>query len=388
MIENDEKPNLSLPFPKEDVALGVEEEDKESGEQILKPFDPTLIRVESKPMTLGQLISRMKHNEIDMAPEFQRTAGIWKEEAQSRLIESILIRIPIPAFYFDASNEDKWIVVDGLQRLTTLQRFVITKQLHLRGLEFLNSLSGNTFDELPRQFQRRIDEAQIVVFLIEKNTPPEVKFNIFKRINTGGVPLAAQEIRHALNQGAVTALLRELAHSPEFKRATNWRVREDRMDDRECVTRFLAFVLFPPENYRAVDFDSFLSDAMAEINRLSPEKLENLAKGFLRSMRAAYEIFGDGAFRKHASRSYPINKAIFEAWSVCLDGLNDEQLERLIKQRSEVVDAFVQLCSDYDFSASVSQSTGDPNRIKRRFSEVKKLITKVLNAKITDDQKL
>jgi hypothetical protein len=98
------------------------------------------------------LLNRIRHNELDLAPDFQRKAGIWKEDARSRLIESMLIRIPLPAFYMDATNEDSWLVVDGLQRLTTLKQFVIDKSLTLKGLDFLKFLEGKAYDELSRSY--------------------------------------------------------------------------------------------------------------------------------------------------------------------------------------------------------------------------------------------
>lgn len=355
----------------ESAGTGIEQEDVEA--QIVKPFDPTLIRVESKPATLGQLISRIKHNEIDLAPAFQRKAGIWKDVAQSRLIESILVRIPIPAFYFDASNEDRWVVVDGLQRLTTLRRFVIDQELKLTGLEFLDGMDGRSFDQLPRSLQRRIDETGTTIFLIEKNTPPNVKFNIFKRINTGGLPLSAQEIRHALNQGEVTAVLSDLASSVEFGLATDYGIRDDRMADRECVLRFLAFSIHPATEYKSTDFDGFLSESMAEINRLSRVEIDLLKSDFKQAMNVAHALFGRDAFRKPfrlSGRRMPINKALFEAWAVNLGKLKRQDVPRVLSKKAEIESEFFALCNDPDFFASITQSTGDPVRVRRRFGSV------------------
>ena len=378
----DDSTEIVTTFIDDGTSTGIEAEDTESEGQITEPFDPTLIRVETKPMSLDALIARMREGEIDLIPGFQRKGGIWKEEVQSRLIESILIRIPLPAFYMDATNEDKWLVVDGLQRLTTLKRFVIKKDLKLKGLEFLK-LHGKGFDDLPRNFQRRINETQATVYLIEKGTPPEVKFNIFKRINTGGAPLAAQEIRHALNQGKATTFLEDLANSQEFKRAADYSIRDDRMADRECVLRFLAFSIVPYTDYKAQDFDSFLSERMAEMNKFSDQRLGRLRQQFLRAMRAAFDIFGTHAFRKRYSRQasrLPINKALFEAWSINLDRLNDEQIEYLINRRDAVQESFIKLMNeDRDFENSISLSTGSSRKIEYRFQAIEKLIGEVLH---------
>ena len=210
---------------------------------IANPFNPTLINILTKQMSLDTLIKRIREGEIDLSPAFQR-AEVWTPTARSRLIESVLIRIPLPAFYVDATDEEHWLVVDGLQRLSTLKDFV-NNEMKLRDLEFLTQFQGFRYADLPRNYQRRIEESQVTVNQIEKGTPPEVKFNIFKRINTGGLPLSSQEIRHALNQGPVTAYLKALADSEEFQLATEGGVSDQRMAARECVLRFLAFTLTP-----------------------------------------------------------------------------------------------------------------------------------------------
>jgi len=331
-----------------DNGTGVEVEDTSSEEKITEPFDPILIRVDTRPMTIDLLRLRIEYQELDLAPGFQRKGGIWKDEAQSRLIESMLIRIPLPAFYMDATNDEKWLVVDGLQRLTTLKRFMLDKDLRLRGLEFLTHLNGKSYDELPRNYQRRIAETQVTVYLIEKGTPDGVKFNIFKRINTGGLPLSAQEIRHALNQGEATKLLIELAESTAFKKAVDDGIRDDRMADRECVLRYLAFTITPYTTFTK-DFDSFLNKAMADINKMTDEERARLRDQFERTMLMARDLFGNDAFRKRYSESgprQPINKPLFESWSVNRLRLTDEQVHTLKNRMSLLREKFIALMND------------------------------------------
>lgn len=102
-------------------------EEKEN--RIIQSFDTRAIRIDSRSGTLNTLLARLENDEIDLAPNFQRQAGIWNERDQSRLMESLMLRIPVPAFYFDATNDEKWLVVDGLQRLTAIRRFVIAQDL-------------------------------------------------------------------------------------------------------------------------------------------------------------------------------------------------------------------------------------------------------------------
>jgi len=365
-----------------DDGTGIEPEDTISEERITDPFSPALIRVETKQITIDLLLSRIKHDELDLQPSFQRKGGIWNDRAQSRLIESILIRIPLPAFYIDATNDGKWLVVDGLQRLTTLKRFIIDETLKLCGLEFLTSLDGKTHAELPRPLQRRIRETQVTVYLIEKGVPSEIKFNIFKRINTGDLPLSSQEVRHALNQGKATELLARLAESQEFKTAIDNGIRDDRMADRECVLRFFAFTITSYADYKSKEFDSFLNDRMKDMNNMSDQELKKLEERFLRAMVAAYNIFEKRAFRKFSldwEKRSPINKALFEAWSVNLDQLNDEQLQILKERKSKMNRELLKLDGAPAFWDAISQGTGDIKKVKLRFSAIKKLIAEVLS---------
>jgi len=370
-------------FPSEDV--GVEPEEMEGDEPITQPFDPTKTQIITSWPTVSLLVTRIQEQEIDLFPSFQRKAGLWSSAQKSRLIESLLLRMPLPSFYFDATDDENWVVVDGLQRLWTLQEFLLS-DMRLHHLEFLINYENSTFKDLPRHLQRRIGETQVVAHLIQPGTPPQVKFNIFRRINTGGLVLSAQEIRHALNQGKAPQFLKKLACSKAFLEATQGSVRPDRMEDQEFVLRFIAFTIVPYPQYKIADLDGFLHEQMARLNTIGNDELEELEVKFQRAMRASRLIFGRQAFRKSlrdglsAWRS-PINKAIFEVWSVTLGQLTEDKLEHLIHRKDEVISRFIEVLKTHEeFVAAVSQGTGDVKKVKERFKTVANLVEDILNA--------
>lgn len=195
----------------------------------IRPFDPSKIDIDTKTMELSSIIERLEYNEINMNTDFQRKSGLWTDVQKSQLIESLLLRIPIPAFYFDGGIKDNWLIIDGLQRITALKKFVIDGDLRLSGLEFFHDLEGVKYTELPRTFIRRIKETNIVAYIVKGGTPANVKYHIFKRINTGGLELKPQEIRHALYQGPATDLCKKFAKFSEFQMATTYSIKDDRM---------------------------------------------------------------------------------------------------------------------------------------------------------------
>jgi hypothetical protein len=343
-------------------------------------YDPDEINIFTREPTIEQLLRRINEEALDLAPDFQRHANIWKDDAKSRLIESLLIRIPLPAFYIDATDEDKWLVVDGLQRLSALKQFMSDKTLRLCGLEYLTTLEGKTYEEIERRYQRRIEETQVTVYLIEKGTPPEVKYNIFKRINTGGLPMTPQELRHALNPGKATKFLAQLATSNEFQQVTKLsKLRKMRMDDREFILGFLAFTLTSYKNSQSEKRNLFLSKALSKVNNMSEQELQVIENNFTKAMIAAWQIFGKNAFRKisqHQTKMFPINKALFEVWSVNLSLLSDEQLNILKQHKEQLIEKFRKYVdSDREFLTSISQAA---EKIEYRFKIIEKIIQEVL----------
>ena len=371
-----------------DAGDGTEKETNDGSVSLMqKPFDPMQIKIETKTPSLDTLIRRMERNSIQMNTEsyFQRKDDLWDKSKQSRLIESILIRFPLPAFFFDATNDNNWLVVDGLQRLSSIRNFVVNKSLALCNLEFLTHLEGKHWEELPEDLQRVIEETQVVIFKIMPGTPTDVKFNIFKRINTGGLVLQPQEIRHALFQGRPASFIFELASLEEFKVATNY-LNPDRMLDRDFVNRFLGFYLLGEENYGTkgygYDLDSFMSTAMAKIYSLTEKELCDISDAFKSSMILATNIFEKEAFRKVTDSNKklpPINKALFDAISTQFARLSEKESESLLKNK-ETFKARLkeELSKDDAFFYSVSSSTGDKTKINIRHKKIKELILETI----------
>lgn len=362
---------------------GVEEEARDEDLDLTHPFDPSKIRVTTEPRTIDSLVRRIRHDEIDLAPEFQRRARLWKLHKKGQLIESILLRIPLPVFYVAATEDDMWSVVDGLQRLTTINDF-LSDGFKLSGLEYLNQLEGMTFSTLPRAMQRRIEETSLVLNIIQPGTPDEVMINIFRRLNTGGLPLAGQEIRNALYKGPVREFLAAVAASEEFLRATDHRVSDARMDAQECVLRFCAFFMDDWRAYERGDLDAYLSEAMKQVNALTDERRAELAQHFANAMNVAFQIFGTDAFRKRyrpEDTRKPVSKALFEAWSVNIAGLDYDQQVRLTERASVVRKLFMELMTeDRDFEVSISSSTGSVQRVRKRFEAVREIILLALES--------
>ncbi|OEO30848.1 hypothetical protein VW23_019190 [Devosia insulae DS-56] len=370
-------------------STGVEADDSigPDAERIAEPFDPDDIDVITRSMTVDLLLSRTKSGMINLQPDFQRRWGVWDLRRQSRLIESLLLRIPLPVIYAAEDDDERWEIVDGIQRLSTIARFIDSEivssdGLVLSGLEYLHEQEGRRFYQLSQKLQLRLRETELVIHLIRKGTPAAVKFNIFARINTGGVALSPQELRHAITPGKARFVLEGWADLPSFKLATDYSVRTIRMDDRELILRFLAFFVLGLDAYRQPDMDGFLIGAMKAINVTSDADLDVARSRFEAAMICAREVFGVDAFRKRFGFGLPrqpINKAVFEALSVKLARLTDEQLEVLGHRGALVREEFVALCNDRLFETAISQGTGDLRKVRLRFNAVDQMIERVLS---------
>ncbi len=381
---------------------GIKDEPRE-------PFDPKSISIEAKPISMDALIRRLLQGTICLAPAFQRHV-VWDEGRQSRLIESLMLKIPLPMFYVAADEKGNWDVVDGLQRLTALRNFVLgeiflkTNDQALRGhgmrlkeLEFWGKeYNGCTFNDLSSELTNDILETELRFTIIHPGTPDEVKFTIFKRLNTGGMPLSPQEIRHALYQGQATKLLKELVESDAYVKATGGMVNDSRMTGQELCLRFLAFSLRDVRYYKKSDMDFFLNETMriincmpelkqeclkkiftdSEIPKIRTKSIESLRSRFEKAMHRSFNIFGRHTFRKSYgnNRRAPINKTLFETWGNILADLTGEEYEKLLEQKATFMKKYSKKLDNDDFANIIAKHSLKPSSVLERYKELRYLV--------------
>lgn len=375
----------------------LEDEDKSSTDLALKPWDPKDIRITTKTFTIREIYTQItsKDMELDLAPDFQRSF-VWRDKQQVRLIESILLGIPLPAFYFNQDKLGAHQVIDGVQRLTTIKQFMSDMLVLKEGyLEYLSPLEGQTFSTLDPATKRRFSGTQIVAHVIEPQTPDDVKYDIFNRVNTGGSPLVAQEIRHCMSKTSSREFLRSLVESSSFDQAmgkTFWstnplgeRVRDNkRMSDREMALRFCTFYTVSVEEYsRAPSLDAFLLQFTRLIDQQSEQpsiniNLNKLKVTFEQAMQNCHAILGRGAFRRwplDASRRGPLNRAIFESQAIALA---DYSLADLLPHKDGIQRAFRNLFDNPNYDNAVRFGTGSFLNVKRRLSMPREALAKIL----------
>lgn len=283
----------------------------------------------------------------------------------------------MPAFYFDASDDENWVIIDGLQRVSALNEFIVQKKLKLKGLDFFPELNGMDYSRLPRTFQRRINETVINVYLVNPSTPDNVKFNIFKRINTGGLNLTPQEIRNALFQGQATEFLNKCASFECFKKATANSIKSERMLDREFVLRFVSFCYLKLDRYNG-NIDDFLNEGMKYLNHVNKIEITKMEDDFKHVMKSVYRIMGKNSFRKVApdGRRRPINKVIFESWCYVIRKLKAEDISRLVTNKEKIKFDYMNLCGENDYLYLLKST--DKKSLYMRIDEIERLINRHL----------
>lgn len=302
-------------------------ESESSDEETPQPgYGPDDIFVENKPFSLKQFNDLIEDGDIELAPDFQRNF-IWDETRQSRLIESLLLGLPLPSIYLSQYGDGRLTIVDGLQRIMTIRRFLDNK-LRLSNLEYINECNGMNYSQLKEYYSplrmRRFGQTQIMCFVIDYRSPNKLKFDLFRRLNTGGKPLNNQEIRNCLSRPELRKTLKDMVRTEAFMKATGGSVKDGRMDAQEAALRFLYFYNKYDASNGSLSFyngnmDDTLDGAVEIFNEY--EGLSDILPVYERTMKDAYRLFGEHTFRKvHEGqvRRSPVNKLLMLAVSVLL----------------------------------------------------------------------
>ncbi len=334
------------------------------------PLDAVFVRTEQR--TVGEVVNRIQKKRYILDPDFQRDF-VWPNAKQSKLIESCIMRIPLPVFYVAEAPDGRIIVVDGLQRLTTFARF-LGGELKLTGLVSgqnagSHELEGKTFERLPLNLQERVADTQLTMYILDAKAPERARLDIFERVNSGAM-LTRQQMRNALYNGPATQWLKSAAEGTPFQTATAGSLDRLTMRDREAINRFVAFSLIGWQNYRTGDMDGFLARGIKLLADCDEQAQLDLRRRFDAAMTLSYRLFHQHAFRKSlaseldvAARS-PINISLFEVSAVVFarfaetfDPKNDAALR----------DFMIDRVKDDTFAKSITYSTNSTQAVHQRF---------------------
>lgn len=392
---NNRRDELDLKISKlraEDVGFDYEQESEENEAEEMsseQPFDAEKIRVDQQMLSVKYMIELMNDNLIELNPGYQRNR-VWKDnKRKSLLIESLMLRIPIPAFYFYENEDGKYQVIDGQQRLTTIKEFV-NGEFRLSGLEYLGKeYNKRTFKNLDSKYKQRIYRTQIAVNILDARSPKKVIYDIFRRVNTGGVNLNPQEMRNAICKPEVREFLKASTKNRNYLLATRNRIKDDRMDSQELALRFYAFYqlydFWEEElHYDYSNIASMLDDAIEELNQMKEDKRDELYEAFDEAMFRAYQAFGNYCFSKiqregngvRRNLDY-INKSLFSSFSVLLMNPKYDDID-IKKYQKKLLCKLADMLEEHSYTNCITVGTGDRRNVYANFKYSRQVLEECL----------
>lgn len=251
---------------------------------------------------IESLYGKYKRGKLIVQPDFQRYF-VWDTKKASRLLESAFLDIPLPVIYLSEGNDGKEYVIDGQQRLTSFFSFIDghlpneTKDFKLIGLQVFNELNRKKFTDIDEELQDKIRYCKIRTITFRKESDPNLKFEIFERLNTGAVSLNDQELRNCIYRGSYNELLKELSAESDFKYLLGIKNIEKRMKDVELVLRFAAFYHFTYLQYKP-PMKKFLNLEMEKYQSISQAEADDLRNAFKNTLSIIKSLIDKHAFKR------------------------------------------------------------------------------------------
>lgn len=330
------------------------------------------LHTETLDFSISTILDSLKDGRL-FIPEFQRRY-VWSIPQASRLIESLIIQCPIPVIYLNQERDENLSVIDGNQRLLSLNKYITNNEFELKGLTAYPELEGLKFFELDSRMQRHILNRTLRCIVIAKDTHPQIKFDVFERLNSGSVKLSAQELRHGIYHGSFIKFVYKLGENRIWRHLMASNAENKRMKGEELIIRFFA-LHYNLSNYKK-PLAHFLNE-FCERNQETPEAtLNNFKELFVSTITNIKELYGEYAFKIIDEKLKPINKfnaALFDAEMLSLSSLkvpinlNKTDTTKFIKGLSG-------LFKDDEFLKTISLSTSDKNNITKRIKAVSNLV--------------
>lgn len=336
------------------------------------PQEVRVLRTQAYDKGVSDLVEMMHNEDVILDPDYQRNY-VWDNKRASLLVESILLNVPIPVIYVAEDDDGCWLVVDGLQRLSSLRRF-FDNEFKLTSMELLKELNGQQFSTLNPKAQRILKNGIIRVIVIKAESHPEIKYDIFQRLNRGAVKLNEQELRNCMYRGPLSALLKEFSKYQPFLQALGLKKPHDRFMDAELALRFLAIdANYSPESGKVAHYPNkmktFLNRFMDERRKLTPEELLALKNRFLSTIDKVVSIFDSPCFRRalpEGKLDSRTNRALMDAMMVSMARFDASALKAHAVQirslHSEV------LLKDSAYNDSLIYGTSDTKRLELRIN--------------------
>lgn len=349
----------------------IYEKDKESSE-----LDPDEIPIKDRKVitqpydvVVESLIDQIRNGTIFLRPlserpNFQRRY-VWSNVLASRLIESILLNVPVPPCYLSQNEDFELDVIDGQQRLFSIYRFM-DNQFKLSGLEVLSDLNGDRFHEMTSKLQRKLSTHTLRCVLITNESHPEIKFDVFGRLNTNTTPLNAQELRNCIYRGSLNELLKDAVDYKPWLNILGKTKSDKRMRDEEVVLRFFAFHIHGRDSYRT-PLKYWLNDAAKAGRKYTPEVIADLHIIWKNTIDVSLKWFSPGeCFRRlPVGKSRAINRALFD---LIMHSASKIDLADAAQYRLVVRQKYRELLQNEEFNDLISRSVDHTKRMNRRFA--------------------
>ena len=324
-------------------------------------------------ITAKQLLDMVAEGQIKVAPDYQRHF-VWKSDRESALIESVFLGIPVPSLFMATNEDSSWECIDGLQRITTLVNFVrpqfrsgvedvSTHELTIAGLEKVPSLNGKKFSDLPETLKLNFLTRPVRITVLNDLSDYQVRFDLFERLNTGGIILHQQEIRNCVYQGKFNEFIKSCAADERLERVFKKSNRDGRGNMEEVALKFFAY--FERRDDFKHSVKEFLNTYMEEKTKAFKNK-KTLYKLFDETMNVLSIVFPDGVVRIERKNTTPL--LLFEAVSV---GIAD-----VINAGGKInKNALQTVLRDKDLKKATTGGTNNKRKLLRRIEIVRKAIS-------------